>query len=329
MKANRNDLTIRFLLGELSAEEQREVEERFLGDNKFFEQVLATEDALIDEYLSGTLSEEENSRARALFESSSEQRQHVEFTKQLLALIKPHVPGDELEASTELNDGHGSPKQVESEQHESTPHSSTPPPYMGRRISTLAWGGGALIFVLLCSWSLYLGYKQRNLGAREAGAEQIARKANEVLNAELARRNELIEELESERKQKEQAEALLAQLQSKKLQLFTTVTLKPEHFERSTTSNLHTVKVITPQIKIQLILEAHREYEKYNVLVTTFDGRKVQNFSLKASQIQQGKLTITLPTNVLGDDDFKIELKGASANGDFEHVGDYVFRLAR
>lgn len=136
-------------------------------------------------------------------------------------------------------------------------------------------------------------------------------------------------ELESERRKKEQAEALLAQLQPKTVQLFTTVTLKPEQFTRSDNSNLQTVKVSTPQIKIQLMLETPREYERYSVSVTSFGGRKVQDFSLQASKVRQGKLTITLPTNVFGYDDFKIELKGALANGDLEHIANYAFRLAR
>ena len=324
MKANRKDLATRFLLGELSEEERREVEERFLSDKEFFEEILASEDALLDDYLSGTLSEEDQFRAKALFESSNEQRQRVEVTKQLLSLVQPGVVRDEPVAVAERNDGadsseHGSEKQ------DSTPHSLTlPPPHVGLRISTLVWSAVALTFVLLGSWSLYLAYRQRNLSAKEAAAEQIARDANKTLISEVARRDQLREELESERRKNE---ALLAQLQSKESQPFTTVTLKPANLERGDNSNLPTIKVNTPQLKIRLVLDADSKFNQYSVSITTFGGREIQRLSLKSDQVEQGMLIVTLPAAIFGSDDFKIELRGAPASGDFEHLADYAFRL--
>ena len=297
MNSNLNDLATRFLLGELSEAERREVEERFLGDNEFFEQVLASEDALLDEYLSGTLSEEQQLRAKMLFESSREQREHVERTKQLLARVKSGGP----EAGI-----------------------TQPPPNVGPRISTLAWATLGL-FVLLGSWALYLAYRQRNLSVKEAAAEQSVRQINEALNAEFARRDRLQEELESERRKNEE---LLAQLQSEG-QPSTTVTLKPQHFERSDQSTLQTVKVDTPQIKIHLVLESDARYERYDVAITTFGGREVQKLSLNANQVARDMLTMTLPVSIFGSDDFKIDLRGAFANGQSEHLADYAFRLTR
>jgi len=322
MKANRNDLATRFLLGELSEEERREVEERFLGDNEFFEQMLASEDALLDGYLSGTLDEKDQLRAKTLFESSSEQRQYVENTKRILALVQPDVVRDETVAVAERNDGPDSSER-KSEPQESTPHSLTmPPPYLASRFSALVWSIVALAFMLLGSWSLYLAYRHRNLSAKEAAAEQSARQANETLNAEVARRDQLTEELESERRKNE---SLLAQLQSKGSQ--TTVTLEPGHLERSDKSTLPTIKVNTSLLKIRLVLDSDTKFEQYSVLITTFEGRKVQSLSLTANQVQQGMLIMTLPVDIFGSDDFRIELSGASAGGDFKHLDDYAFRL--
>jgi len=322
VKSNRNDLAARFLLGELSEEERREVEERFLSDNEFFEQMLASEDALLDEYLSGTLNEEDQLRAKALFESSREQQQYVENTKRILALVQPDVVRHEPEAVTARNDGADSSER-KPEQQDSTPHSLTmPPPYVGPRISSLVWSVVALAFVLLGSWSLYLAYRHRNLTVKEAAAEQSARQATETLNAELARRDQLKEELESERRKNQ---SLLAQLQSKGSQ--TTVTLEPVRLERSDNSNLSTIKVNTPLLKIRLVLDSDSRFKQYSVLITTFEGRKVQSLSLTANQVQQGILIMTLPVDIFGSDDFKIELRGASADGDSKHLADYAFRL--
>lgn len=311
MTDKQNDLATQFLLGELSEEKRREVEERFLSDTAFFEELLAAEDALIDEYISGTLSEEQKLRARALFDSSPEQRQKVEFTSQLLARVKPRRSADELGPSPGI------------------PVSALPAPYLSQRTTMLVWGGIALLFVVLGSWSIYLYNRQRTLIAKEAAAAQAAREANDTLTAELARQNQLKEELASERRQKEQAEALLSQLQTRSLQPATTVTLTPAHFERSSSSNLETFRVKTSQIKLRLVLEGDQEYEKYTVVITTFGGREVRRISLEANQVQRDVITITLPASVMGYDDFKIELLGAPANAEFQHIADYAFRLAR
>lgn len=301
MKANRNDLATRFLLGELSEEERREVEERFLGDNEFFEQMLASEDALLDEYLSGTLNEEDQFRAKALFESSREQREHVENTKRILAMVQPDVIRDGPVAVAER---------------------TVPPSYVAHRISTLVWSAVALAFVLLGSWSLYLAYRHRSLSAKEVAAEQSARQANETLNAELAHRDQLTEELESERRKNQ---SLLAQLQHKGSQ--TTVTLEPGRLERSDKSTLPTIKANTSLLKIRLVLDSDSKFEQYSVSITTFEGRKIQSLSLTANQVQQGMLIMTLPVDIFGSDDFRVELSGASAGDDFRHLADYAFRL--
>ena len=326
MKANQKDLATRFLLGELSNEERREVELRFLSDNEFFAQILAAEDALLDDYLSGTLTKEEHASAKPLFESSNEQRQQVEFTKQLRSTVE--FPLRDEPGTLTGRQGRSDPhEQVESDQHGISPHSARLfLPHVDQRISTLAWGVIILLFVLLGSWSLYLAYRQKYLNAKYAAAEQSARQVSETLNTELARRNQLMKELESER---QRSAVLLAQLQSKGSQLFTIVTLKSDRFARSANSNLHTEKVSTPQIRIELILEPGVDYERYSVLISTFGGRKLPDIFLTSSMVQQGKLTITLPTDLLGHDDFKIELRGASANGDFEHLADYAFRLTQ
>ena len=327
MTANRKELTTRFLLGELSEEERRAVEERFLSDNAFFEQMLAAEDALLDEYVCGTLSEEEHLRAKALFDSSFEQRQNVAFTNHFISSLKPGSAADDPEVSTKSDDRSVVTVPIESK---STSRGSAlpPPPIMSQRTSVVVWSVVGLSFLVLGSWSLYLYNRLRTSSANEAAAEQIARQTNATLQAELARQNQLKEELESERRQKEQAVAILAQLQSKGPQSFP-ITLKPVHFERSGGSNLETFKISAPQVKLRLVLEGEQEYEKYSVVINTFGGRPVRTFSLGADQVQKGMLTITLSTHVLGYDDFKIELMGASGDSDFERIADYAFRLAR
>jgi hypothetical protein len=179
--------------------------------------------------------------------------------------------------------------------------------------------------VLLCSGLVYLGYEERNLKMAQTATEQTVRRTNESLSAEINRSKQLMEELESERKQRQRAEDLLAQLQNK-----ATTRITPATFERSGNSDLATLRGSTSQIRIQLVLDTDRRYENYSVVITTFEGRPVwNNSSLTSHNVKQGKVTVVLANKMLSYDDYKIELRGAPANGDFEHLADYAFRFRR
>src|SRR4029078_8635367 len=56
--SGKDELTIRkYLLGQLSAEDREEFERRYFSDEELFEELQRTEDELIDDFLSGNLSQ--------------------------------------------------------------------------------------------------------------------------------------------------------------------------------------------------------------------------------------------------------------------------------
>ena len=52
---NNEDVLVRYLLGQLSEEEQEQIEEQYIGDGDFLDQLLVVEDDLIDDYVTGSL----------------------------------------------------------------------------------------------------------------------------------------------------------------------------------------------------------------------------------------------------------------------------------
>src|ERR1041385_4773908 len=82
------ELMTRFLLGQLSEEERREVEERFLADDEYFAQLLVIEDSLADDYVFGRLNEEDQKNAELLFGSSALEKREVRFTEDLIAALR-------------------------------------------------------------------------------------------------------------------------------------------------------------------------------------------------------------------------------------------------
>jgi len=71
----------RYLLGMLDDEGQARVEERFLADRDFREQILVAEEEFIDDYLSGELSEQERESFDEYFLQTPQQRQKLRIAK--------------------------------------------------------------------------------------------------------------------------------------------------------------------------------------------------------------------------------------------------------
>lgn len=83
----------RYLLGELSEQEQVALEERYFGDPNVFNEVLQVESELVDAYARGQLSTEMRERFEHSYLKHSARRNRVEFAKSLTTRI------DEREAS--------------------------------------------------------------------------------------------------------------------------------------------------------------------------------------------------------------------------------------
>jgi hypothetical protein len=81
--SEREELLVRYLLGELPAGERTRLEEDYFAEAGAFERLLAAEDELIDDYVRGGL----NARERELFESrfltNDRRRERVEFARAL------------------------------------------------------------------------------------------------------------------------------------------------------------------------------------------------------------------------------------------------------
>ncbi len=86
-----------YLLGELSADKLRQVEERLMTDNIFNEQVDIAEDELIDDCVQGRLSENEKTRLEAVYLSTPEGRKRINFAEALIEYaLKRTNPGSAI-----------------------------------------------------------------------------------------------------------------------------------------------------------------------------------------------------------------------------------------
>jgi hypothetical protein len=343
MKAKTDDLVTRFLLGELSEEERLEVEQRFLADNEFFEQVLSAEDALADQYVLNQLGEKERMRAKTLLESSLGQRQMVEFTRELLALVRESrlkknqgttaakpTPGIEptntFDAEPETASTHLRPAHSMTELPlDQATFRSAPPRFTLTR---------SLVVALVCfsfvASIIYVYSQWKAWEAHRVAQEQNREDVSEMLRTATQRNAELGEQLEIERQKRIASEELVAQLRLRDGVKITSIVLEPTTHVRGGDSKIQSLKPEGRPIQIRLDLDKDWRYSRYNMLITTFDGRKVWSAdSLDSSQIKRRKLSVVLPASLLKPEDYRIALTGFSDSGDYVHVADYAFKVRK
>lgn len=90
---------VNYLLGELSEDGQKGVEERLLTDNEYYDLLLATEDDLIDAYLSGALDGRERERFEAHFLRPPERGEKLRFAMALRDYVSTRTAESRHEAA--------------------------------------------------------------------------------------------------------------------------------------------------------------------------------------------------------------------------------------
>lgn len=342
MNTKSDDLIIRFLLGELSGEERSQFEGRFLADNDFFEEVLATEDALIEQYLLGQLSGEQRERAETLFQSSPRQRREVEFTEQLIASlreakVKDTQPDSAVQPPTSAalpnkSDIEEEPVPTHSEQEAPGHKFSIIPTGLKDWVPRLIWVTFALVCFAVGAWFIYR-YTQRgsNPEVERITVERDKQETPDNTPQKTRGHAENGGPVEREKEKRERPEESVAQSQAPRPNRISSILLAPAALERGGGgSQTLTLKAETKQIQLQLELDESQRYGRYDVLLTTFDGRKVwSKESFDAGEIKRGRLTLVLPSSLLEYEDYRIELKGLPETGDPVHVADYIFKVRK
>jgi hypothetical protein len=96
----KEELAVRYLLGDLTDDEQVEVEDRAFADHQYMERMLAVEDDLIDNYLRGSLSQLQRDQFEKRFLTSEQRRQKIEFARALAEVSSRSVPASQQVTSS-------------------------------------------------------------------------------------------------------------------------------------------------------------------------------------------------------------------------------------
>jgi hypothetical protein len=304
-------LMIRYLLGQLSEEEETQFEERYFSDDQVFEDLQTIETELIDSYVKGELSDSERQRFDTYYLNSSERRNKVEMASCLMASV--------AEAAT-LRPIVAKPTSIW-RSIVAVLSSISFPMRIGYAVATVA---------ILAVMSITL---IQNYGLRS----ELGRLRTERVG--LLKRDEDWEETivrmkgASARQAPSESPQEIAQAQAPH-PLVASITLTPS-LSRGLGSEANN-RLIVPSsarwVVVNLSLDGGEDRTAYRAVVETVDGNEVLRVDrLKNSTTTgDGKIvSVGLQVELLSSDTYVVKLSGITANRPNEEIADYSLEVIR
>lgn len=332
LNSSENKLIIQYLLGKATAEQQATLEERYFADDEFFEQLLAMEDELIDAYVRGELSASDNERFERLRLSSPKVRERVASAKGLIEVVSLEPKAAKPEAAAHARK-------------------------RSWRRSTLSLLGGLhpalrIAFVIVVLSIMFGGIwlsveKLRQRGARQRiEDEQAARTSSE---RESQRQQHAPNDQSGELRQRETGQQQSPPQQPRsEQQAGRDVPPSEELAKRQQPRSVIALFVLTPGLVraasksnnlmlarsvnvVRLQVYAEEMYPRYSAALETIAGEKVwSRDKLQAKTTPRGaSIVMELPAAVFSGSDYILTLRGTTAAGEVEAVGEYALTIVK
>lgn len=317
---------VRFLLGDLSEESRLKLEERFFKEDRFYEQLLAIQEELADDYVQDKLTASERAQFEKHFLISARRRERVEFAAAF---------------SQALLSGH--------ERRAPAPPSNAPwweslQAFVRPQSARMAFGSAVAALVLLVG-AAWLFVENRRLSGRvqQAQVEKDSLIQRSGVNeAEADRKRQELErditalraqggEMETKIQQKQrELEALQRARSSARLALGSgeiALFILPPGLTRGTDEPERLIiSAAARSIQLQLDLEREEDYQSYVAEIRTARGNLVWSTNgLALKRTSYGRAVfLTIPARLVSNGEYEVALKGA-ASGKVEAVGYYYF----
>ena len=312
-----------YLLGELSEQEQVEIEDRAFEDQQVLEQILAVEQDLIDDYVSGDIPEENLHRFQNHFLASAERKKKVTFAKTLAAVAN----------ATVLTEGPAPAIEADAPSW----HAKLTA-FFTRPVIAYSFAAASLVLFIVGSW---LVVDRIRLGSEIAQFRTIQ-------ESQTAQNRQLEKDLVDERLRNQE---LMANRGAAPQQT-PTPKLQPETPQQPTTPTSPVVVALSllpgisrssnslPRlaiakdvslVRLQIGIDPKENYRRYRVELRTENGRQVlAQGNLSARGGTRGRnIPLNVPASVLGNGRYELTLKGITESGATEDVGFYYFDVLK
>ena len=309
----------RYLLGELSDEEQSRTEERFLTDRDCFERLLLVEDDLMDDYVNGLLSQGDRERVERRFLLSPQRQERVTLAGNLrrYAMESPGFQGQEQ-----------------------TPDKDDLIPILSWRrkranaLLILCSTLGVIIAAAILGEFVSLRNRIETLNRGQQSAEQSAAELSRRLAEQLNRSESLQQKVEQEQNRRIQLDQELRDLkQSLSAVLktaepsFMSLSLIPGRLRDGGQPSIIEIPRSIQVLRLELSLESDA-HTKYRAVVQTAEGVRI--FTRTALRLRRRKddlqVELPIPAGLLVPGDYSVLLSPAAAKA---RIGTYYFTVVK
>jgi len=334
-------LEVRYLLGELSEEEERNFESRYFANDQLFEELQIAESEVIDAYVSDRLPAQARKHLEQRLAKSPRLRERVAFARTFAGAI-PDVRLDQLPVG---------PAEL--------PSPNVNPPVIPSPVPTLpSWKGlfkglfelqpaltialtACVVLILLGGaavivQSVRLRRESQRLVAERAAIEREREELNRIAAEQNTRIAGRTSELEAQQRRNAEESARIEELRQSEKQK------EGSNQQKSPTPTMATLVLyagslrsgggpeevkIPPgarELPLKLVLEA-ADYQSYNVVIK--DAQKNEILGKTGLRLRAGKtLFLKVPTTKLTPGNYYVDVSGVASSGP-EHVRSFQFRV--
>jgi hypothetical protein len=318
-----------YLLGNLPEVEQLRIEERLLTDDDYYRTLLILEDELTDDYIKGSLSNQERKRFEEHFLSSPERRQKLKFASALKRYVSETAVAEAPSSSVRA------PERSSSWLKSLLSFFQPQSPAFGLAAAAVMLMMAAGLIWLASETSRLRGEldQARNAQVRPEGSEDLERKLAE----EHARNEELARQLDLEKGQRSEAEKELAKLKepapqerSSNLPGIASFILMPGMVRDTDGPASIKLPPNAEQVRLELSLEQD-DYKSYRIELRSDEEKEIlRRDNLKPQQAGAGRSVVfKFPSELLKQSSYRIILSGKNESGDYERAGSYFFTVKR
>jgi len=311
---NNEKLIARYLLGELSEEQQVAIEDRAFADKEYLASVTAVENDLIDEYVRHELSETDRRKFENRFLASADRRKRVEFAKALARVPERTVQRGSWRESLYAFVSGLNP------------------------VAKVALAAAMLLLVIGGAWLLTETLRLRRQLTQLQAENQSRQSLERQIEAERKRNEELNARLNQEKQQREQSDESLRQLSETAdptnpppRPVIASLTLLPGISRGGGDKPSLVLRDDTRLVRLNIGIDPEEQYKTFAIELRTAAGRQIWTKENLAARNRGGAraIVLTLPASVLKYGDYELRLTGLKEGGAAEDVGFYYFDVKK
>ena len=322
---NSENLIARYLLGELSEEQQIEIEDRAFADKQYLASITAVENDLIDDYVRNELSAAERQRFEKRFLASAERRKRVEFARALAGVMEEEAAAKKIVV-----------RETKSWTWLDAIYAFINGLAPTARIAFVS----AVPLLLIGAGYLFIETMRlrHELTELRTASQSQQNSQQQALDLERHRNEELNAQLNQEKQQREQTDESLRELSEAgdavnpaPRPVIASLTLLPGLSRGGDDKPNLDVPDNARLVRLQIGIDPEEQYKNFAVELRTLAGRQVwTRENLKARNRRGARAVgLTLPATAIKSGEYELRLRGVTENGAAEDVGFYYFNVRK